>query len=335
MALIFCIILGCGPTSGPSGQTPIDDLNNDLENTRPNPDWTRGGICSSLDFLNFKWPTPMFDFEKEGLQLALNISGSLEGPHGWKNLTNDFDGQGLSLGLMNQPLGTGSLQPLLIEMRDKHFAKFQSLFLADHFQSLQEMLADWEKSRVLRPTSDETFSPLDIDDGQNVSVRSSTAGSIDWARRTLYDSVGQFNPIWKQELLKLAGSPEYVAIQIQAAWNLHLRALALHHRMGVFELRTYLLMFDIVVQNGNLKPEDEIDYQNYVQQNAGASALQRLKKIVELRLRWVKPQFQNDVRLRKMSLINGGGLVHGKSRQYEKEYCFYRRQSFLRRPSLP
>ena len=328
LVLSFFLFLSCAPDNHSSSSNPKTE--NENSKLKPKPGF---GICSYLDFMGFNWPDNMFDYEKEGLTLALNITGSFEGPHGWKNLTNDFDGQGISMGLMNQNLGTGSLQPLLVKMRQNHFSKFQSLFRPDHFHSLLAMLSQWESTRVSQQADEIIPSPLDID--SEASINSSTSGSVDWARKTVYDSSGVFNPIWKQELLNLAGSPEYVSLQIAAAWELHLRSLKLHQKIAVYELRTYLLMFDIVVQNGNLKPQDEIDYFDYLNQNPNASATQRLEKIVELRLRWVKPQFRNDVRNRKLSLVRGSGRVHGVNREFEKEYCFYNRRAFHLRPTLP
>lgn len=331
-AVSFSLFLGCAPSfnSEPSSAKPASTDNS--SGLLPGPDHAEKGICSNLDFMGFSWPSNMFDFEKEALEIALNITGTFEGPHGWRNLTNDFDGQGLSMGLMNQTLGTGSLQPLLLKMRNQHRTKLEQLFQPDHFQSLLKMLSEWENSNGAQSFS-ESVSPLDI--GSDVSAAGDVPAlnSVDWARKTIYDSPGQFNPIWKQELVNLAGSSEYVSLQIDAAWDLHVRALRLHRMMAVYELRTYLLMFDIVVQNGNLKPEDEADYRTFVLHNPHASAEKRLQKIVDLRLRWVKPKYQNDVRLRKMSLINGVGVVHGVSRQYEKEFCFNRRQAFPRQPT--
>lgn len=333
VALSFTFLLGCGPRESSSTSTSsLTHPSDNLTDSNPNSGHANKGICSNLDFMGFSWPSDMFEFEKEALEVALNITGSFEGFGGWQNLTNDFDGQGLSMGLMNQTLGTGSLQPLLLKMRQLHFDKFQSLFQADHFQSLMTMLSNWENSNV-RQSSSEVVSPLDLGSPELSANEASAFSSVEWARRTIYDSPGVFNPIWKNELLKLASSHEYVSLQINAAWDLHLRALALHKMMAVYELRTYLLMFDIVVQNGNLKPEDEVDYRNYVRHNPRATAQQRLEKIVNLRLRWVKPQYRNDVRARKMSLINGFGQVHGVSRQYEKEFCFNRKQIFPRRPT--
>ncbi len=332
--IILGLTLGCDSSSRSPSSSLSSVSDNDPSGITPGPGAEKG-ICTTLNFSGFSWPNNLFEFEKEALQLGLNITGTFEGRDGWENLTNDFDAQGMSMGLMNQNLGTGSLQPLLVIMRDQHFAKFRSLFQPDHFQSILAMLSNWESTKAFSTTAEVDFSPLDINNNEDGQANESTSGSVEWARKTLYDSPGVFNPIWKKELKSLASSTEYVGLQINAAWDLHQRALRLHRFMAVYELRTYLLMFDIVVQNGNLKPQDEIEYRDFVSKNPRATATQRLQKIVDLRLRWVKPQFRKDVQSRKMSLIHGSGLVHGRNRQYEKEYCFNRRQSFPRRSVLP
>jgi len=93
-------------------------------------------ICSKLDFSNLDWPTTKSTAERDPFALALNISGSFEGSDGWENLTNNFDGQGLSLGLLNQCLGQGSLQPMLIEMQNEYSAEMKAQFTVTNFNSL-------------------------------------------------------------------------------------------------------------------------------------------------------------------------------------------------------
>src|SRR4051794_25917173 len=84
------------PTAGNVGESQPDT------NPPPPPDPIHSElkICSKLDFANLDWPSSMGVAEHDPFALALNISGSFEGNDGWENLTNNFDGQGLSLGLL-------------------------------------------------------------------------------------------------------------------------------------------------------------------------------------------------------------------------------------------
>ena len=273
-------------------------------------------ICSKLNFYNYSWPQNTFSFEIEAFKLALNISSSFEGVHDWRNLANDFDGQGLSMGLLNQTLGTGSLQPMLIKFKNLHGALLQKLFSRVHYNSLLGMLKRWEGLK----SNEEPISPLDQE--ADYYVQAATSDSVKWAQKNLYDKHGDFIPSWKKELENLLSSTEFVNIQIEAAWTLHKKSVYLFNQMGVPELRSYLLMFDFVVQNGNIYMRDWDDYQDFLNKNQTATSTERLETLLDLRLRHVKPQYVGDVRLRKLSIIYGQGRVHGVDREYEKEFCF-------------
>lgn len=288
-------------------------------------------ICSKLEFPNYNWPQEVFDYEIDSFKIALNITSTFEGPDQWRNLTNNFDGQGLSMGLLNQTLGTNSLQPLLIKARDKHMDVLKNSFSPSRLNSLLGMLRKWERLKASEDFSERAqqqegpFSPLDIGYNDNsVRISSASSDSVSWAKRNLYKWNGDFIPEWRDELQKFIGTPEYIGIQLEAAWLLHKKTLKLFEMTGVPQLRSYLLMFDVVIQNGNMYMQDWIDYEKYLEENPQATDTERLTKLVELRLRKVKPQYVNNVRIRKMSLIHGTGRVHGQNREYEKEFCFDR-----------
>lgn len=292
-------------------------------------------ICSALTFdEQLNWPPSEFGVRRSAFKLSLNVTSSYEGRHSWSSIANDFDSMGLSLGLLNQPLGTGSLQPLLIQLRNKHYNVLSSIFPSAHLSSLTGMLRAWEGRR---PTSilanEQTLSPLDIygEDLNKKIIESSrvellgtgNAASASWARSTLYTDGGRtFKQDWLRELQAMAEAPEYVAIQIAAANNLHQYALQLYETIGIATARSYLLMFDFVVQNGGLYNSDINMYFNWANANPNATEKQRLYKILEIRLRHVNPKYVEDVKARKGTIIEGTGYVHGAHRQLESEYCY-------------
>jgi hypothetical protein len=307
-------------------------------------------ICSSLALSGVVWPSSLDLAGRRSLALGLNISGSFEGGSGWKNITNNFDGQGLSLGLLNQCLGQGSLQPLLIKMRDRNAIIMRDEFGAAHLTVLNAMLAKWqgtvkiasidmkgeaeggfnsdpsigqgdEDIRADGRLSDLDFLP-DGSDGRG-QQESTSSDSVSWAKQNLYTDGGTtFQATWKKELQMMSGSPSYVSIQIEAALSIHAKAIGYMKTLGLHELRSYLFLFDVNVQNGGLYAADIAAFNAVIPANSTADELTRLKKILALRLTHVVTKYKADVESRKLSIINGQGTVHGTARNYSKEFCF-------------
>ncbi len=291
-------------------------------------------ICSNLSLKGVSWPEALNLDGKRSLALGLNISGSFEGSTGWKNLTNNFDGQGLSLGLLNQCLGQGSLQPMLIKLRDRAAAALAATVSAAHRASMLNMLSKWESSQKLTLSvagdndvmSDGRLSNLDDMPNGSDGVghqESSTGDSIVWAKQTLYtDGGATFHSLWSKELNAMASHPSYVTIQIESALKYHAKAVDYMKSLGLKQLRSYLMMFDIIVQNGGLYSGDVSSYLSTYPTNAVVDEAIRLRKILDLRVAHVASKYKADVISRKLSIINGKGIVHGEARDYPKEYCY-------------
>lgn len=316
------------------------DPNNpqDSETTTANTNF-KLAVCSKLSFQNVSWPKSMDEFDKNAYALAMNITGSFEGSSGWNNIANNFDGQGVSLGLFNQNLGQGSLQPLLIRMREQHLTKMKSVLNTSQYSSLNGMLNKWQSSTgftakaTIEPTEnvwDSDFSSLDMpevieaEEGTSFSLMSKALGStnqlsVNWATSQLYNGT-RFIPEWKSSLQNLAKTPEYISQQLRAAEAIHKKASG-YMSLGFRELRSYLFFFDIVVQNGGLSSSVQTKFKTWLKQNPQATETQRLTTLLNYRLTSVISQYVSDVRSRKMSIINGKGTVHGSARNYPKEFC--------------
>jgi hypothetical protein len=292
-------------------------------------------ICSELSFENISWPKDVSNNELNAFALAMNISGSFEGHSGWSNLSNNFDGQGVSLGLFNQNLGQGSLQPLLITFRDQHDSKMKKFFSPLQRNSLQSMLSNWGSSKdgiklskaITNHSYKEDTSFLDDpqffeEDSEGFSKASNNRNqlSVNWAVNNLYQG-NNFKSDWKIALQNMAESPEFVSLQVAAAKEIHKKAVRYMKKYNLAQLRSYLFLFDVVVQNGGIPSFIESTYLAWARNNSTASETTRLKKLLEYRLTVVRPQYVADVRARKTALINGVGLVHGSQRDFSKEYC--------------
>ncbi len=288
-----------------------------FKSTEPSPP-----IHSSIDFSAIIWPASMGLVDQRALELALNITGSFEGLESWTNITTNFDKQGMSLGLLSQNFGQGTLQPLLISMRDKYPNEMSRIFSQAHLLSLYAMLTDWQRFGPSKAAL--RVAKLSIFD--MITLAGPQSDSVNWAVRNLYtDGAGlKFIPQWKSEFQTLANIPEYINLQFVEALAMHDQAKVYARQTGVNQLRSYLMMFDVVDQNGDMPDEDFDDYQTYLLAKPKASDDERLTELVRLRIRHVKPIYMEDVRSRKMAIINGQGLVHTAQRNLETQYNFNR-----------
>lgn len=280
-------------------------------------------VCSGLDFSGVTWPASLSSEDQLALKLALNISGSYEGPDGWSNLTDNFDGQGVSMGLLNQNLGQGSLQPMLVRMRDEHYAVLRDIFSPQHLLALLQMLGQWQPPAQPPGTGDKPNSTIDEPENGIVAQMSPAASAgVAWAKKNLYQADGSFEPGWKAELTALGAAPEFVSIQIAEALDLHQKALGYETETGIRELRGYLMFFDVAVQNGGFHAVDVTEFTAWKKRNPKAATAQKLQKLLTLRLRHVRRRFVIDVNQRKQAIIFGKGRVHGELRNLPAQYCY-------------
>jgi hypothetical protein len=270
------------------------------------------------------------------LSLALNITGSYEGHEGWANLAENFDGQGLSMGLLNQNLGQGTLQPMWAEMNVSYPSQMKSSFTSAHLSSLLAMLTQWQgtvKAAAL-DVSDYGYSELDdpneiarelgLDPAEleeiHAALTSRNQKAVDWATKNLYTK-GDFKSDWHAQLQNLAVTAGYRSIQIRRAEGLHAKAMEMLRTFQLKELRSYAFLFDIAVQNGGMSTSVRSKYATWLKANPKASETSRLNQLLTLRLATVIKKYVTDVKSRKQAIINGIGVVHSKSRNFEKEYC--------------
>ena len=327
---------GTPPTTPPTNPVPAPSLD----------------ICSKLDFGDVVWPAKLLTVERKAMALALNITGSFEGSAGWANLGNNFDGQGMSLGLNQQNLGQGSLQPMLTAMMTENRSVMAGVFSANNLKSLSTMLSNYSGQNISSASAVREFaneptlsietlfpeksalSPLDEDYvGELKAMDAKTDASVAWARANLYQSGGAFKADWRVSFQTLAVKAPYRTLQIEAAMTMFTKAQGYFVSLKFTEMRSLLMMYDIVVQNGGLNSTHLSQYAAYVSANPNASETARLNKLLTIRLVSVRDQYKADVSSRKSAIINGTGTVHGAKRNLPNEYC-YKSSEALTRTSL-
>jgi len=339
-SVIFAV--ACAPSVHQSSlvsnsTTSSGDNNSASTNPTPTtpPDLTLGGICSALNFSDVQWPAVMTSQDHGTFALAANITGSFEGTSGWGNISNNFDGQGMSLGLNQQNFGQGSLQPLLIDALKNNMPTVKPLFSPANLSSLIQMLNNYVQTPVLGIASvasdDELFpnkvalSKLDegYEENQIRQFSAQTDASVAWAKANLFLSNGTtFKSDWKTSFVTMATTAMYRSIQIKAALSIFTKAKSYFKTFKLHELRSLLLMYDIVVQNGGFNSDHLAAITAFYNANPNATETARLNKILEIRAATVRTQYRADVIARKSAIINGTGVVHGSNRNLPKQYCY-------------
>jgi hypothetical protein len=218
-------------------------------------------------------------------------------PDCFAGLSGDFDGQGMSFGVLQWNIGQGTLQPLLAQMNQKYPDILGQIFGA-------------------------SYSPLVTILGESRDEQ------LAWAR-SIQDPIKHalFEP-WQGQFKTLGRQREFQDIEAQSAAGIYQEALALCNEYGVTSQRAAALMFDIKVQSGGInswvKPQILSDFAQLQQAGPGTedvpAEVARLRIIATRSAASANPQWVADVQNRKLTIANGAGTVHGNSYDLEAQY---------------
>jgi len=233
-------------------------------------------------------PEPAILQESLG-QKCLALTGTFETgkmpPDCFAGISGDFDGQGMSFGVLQWNFGQQSLQPLLKEMNTAHPNILQEIF-AQEYQLLVDILG------------------MDLQE------------QIVWVRSIQHPVQHFIYEPWQGYFKTLGRTPEFQGIQAKYAQHLHQKAFNLCQEYQLWSQRALALMFDIVVQNGSISAVvrqtimQEISELNS-ELNKETLELEKMRIIANRRSEACKSQWVEDVRSRKLTCANGEGIVHG------------------------
>jgi Glycosyl hydrolase family 46 len=235
------------------------------------------------------------------LQRILNMTGYFENsvytPQSYSGISNNFDGQGISVGILQQNIGRGSLQPLLKKMDKEHPEVLKKVFGKD-YESLHKMLGESHESQM------------------------------QWAKQIQKLGKDGVNPWsrWKKEFQALGRTPEYQQIQIGAAQSVYNKALRLSKQFGLKSERGVAFMFDIVTQNGGIeKPglqigKDILKDIEALKKSGKDSEEARMIIIAEHRADACNPRWRSDVLKRKTTIAKGHGIVHSHRIDLDQQF---------------
>jgi hypothetical protein len=216
---------------------------------------------------------------------CLALTGSFETgkyhPDCFCAVAGDFDGMGLSFGVLQWNVGQGSLQPIFRTMFEKFVDVSQAIF-HEHFDDVKALGSD------------------------------SIAEQLAFCRSIQVK--GQLRDPWLGMLLTLGRSAECQSVQAEQASTVFGQALEYCVEFQLNSERAVALLFDIVTQNGSIsaaaKAQIQADFAKLTPNDPGAEAA-RLCAIANRVADNARPQYVEDVRTRKLAVANGGGTVHG------------------------
>ncbi len=223
---------------------------------------------------------------------CLALTGSFETgqppPDCFAGLSGDFDGQGLSFGVLQWNIGQQSLQPFLQELDREHPQLFPEIF-GEHCEEIRAMLKE----------------PLDE--------------QLEWARSIQFGNHRLQEP-WRGMFKTLGRREECQNLQVKYAQKVYAKALEWCREYGVRTERAVALMFDIRVQNGSIQRFVKEQILRDFRQRSPLDEVARLRIIAQRRADAASPRWRGDVRARKLAIANGRGEVHGRYYDLEEQY---------------
>lgn len=229
----------------------------------------------------------------ESFQKALWITSHYEGA-GFKNTSGDFDQQGVSLGILQWCLGQGSLQPVLRDIFDA--------VGTDTHKYLQQ-------GRALEL--------LDV-------IKMPITKAVAWGNRISVKRGGKATSLlvqpWKTELENLLTDPRAIAVQNRWAEAKMRHAAGLCERFGLKTERALAVAFDVLTQQGSINAGVEKEIRaSWAKLPEGSTERDKLRVLVRVRASPARKQYIQDVLSRKLTIVEGHGVVHGTKYDFTKE----------------
>ena len=220
------------------------------------------------------------------VNIAKNISKQFEVGNS-NQVTGNFDGQGLSLGYIQWCIGQGTLQPLLNRMDREYNDEMRSIF-ADNYDSIHNMLLDTRENQVA------------------------------WAK-SINNSGNTIAEPWYSQFASLCNNQNFINIESDAIVTKVGQAMIICDKYNLKTVRGFALAFDIAVQNGTISQDAAKIIDNELVKNPNIIEKDLLKVIANA-IADTSTSNVEDIRSRKIAIVNGIGNVHGFELDLDKNY---------------
>ncbi len=227
------------------------------------------------------WVALMHSAEPLIFERCLQVVASFEGT-GFTLIEGNFDGAGLTWGIVGFTLASGEISSLLGE-------------ISSRFPDLLNLAFGHDAAELL-----DNLGP-----GASASKRMEFANSITGPRFRVAEP-------WRSGFATLGEQREVQRLQVERARNQYWTTLALRdaHDLGLKQELDLMLMFDIAVQDGGMRSKGRLEAARR-RLHDGMSDLERRRIIAQVVVDTITGAFKDDVRQRKMCIAQGNGIVHG------------------------
>jgi len=220
------------------------------------------------------------------VNVARNISKQFEVGNS-NQIAGDFDGQGLSLGYFQWCIGQDTLQPLLNRMDREYNAEMKSIF-GTNYDSIHNMIIGTKENQ------------------------------LEWAK-TINNSTNTIAEPWYSQLVSLSNNQHFIDIESDAEAYKIGQAMIICDKYNLKTIRGFALALDIAVQNGSVSSDASKIIDTALKQNSNMTEKDLLKVIANA-VADTSTSIAEDIRSRKIAIINGQGIVHGSVIDLDKTY---------------
>jgi len=192
-------------------------------------------------------------------------------------IAGNSDGQGLSLGYLQWCIGQETLQPLLNRMYREYPKEMESIFGTNNSILHSTILSTKEEQSIWAEGINNTFNNI-------------------------------MEP-WKTQFVELSNNPEFIKIEEDAEVYTVKQAMIICNTYKLNSIRGFALAFDIETQNGGISTEAA----KIIDATCVETPNMKEKDLLEVIANAVADSSgssSEDVRLRKMTIVNGKGTVH-------------------------
>jgi hypothetical protein len=208
--------------------------------------------------------------------LLLN-TGFFEGEQAYSTVAGNFDGQGISFGILQFNLGQNTLEPLLEEYIRNYPRDFETIFGVEKSQTLKQILKESHNNQ------------------RNWATTISIPGQAH-----------RLKPDWQQAFEQMGKTKENQQIQRKYALYYIEKAIESSHDFGIKSTQGLAFSFDQMVNDGNFPNNNEIKKELLARGNIDD------KERLQFILRFIKKGIQQE---RRDLIFRGSGLYFG--RDYE------------------